>query len=84
MTQIDPKRQEETVKALTSYLESADLRITNRGIRNLLLEYLKPNHDRETWFDGFLLEVTALFDFLDEIEDIMSLLRTESAAQNVG
>jgi hypothetical protein len=68
---IDPSKREQVAKAVLSYLENVDLRITTRGIWNLLLEYLKPNQDREVWFDGFLLEVVSLFDFLDEIEDII-------------
>ena len=38
------------------------------GIRNLLLSYLFNEMEREGWFDDFLPELRALFDFLDELE----------------
>ena len=56
------------LEAFSSFLEQADLRLLNRGTRNLLLAYLRSTGDRETWFDAYLWELLTLFDFLDELE----------------
>ena len=62
--QLNPKQME----AVSTFLDQADLRILNRGTRNLLLSYLRVTGDRETWFDAYLLELLFLFDLLDELE----------------
>jgi hypothetical protein len=65
-----PTAQEYAIEALQAYLEHADIRTTNIGIRTLIIRYVQQDEGTEEWFGEFLGEIDGLFEFLDRLQFI--------------
>jgi len=65
-----PTAQEYAIEALQAYLEHADIRTTNIGIRTLLVRYVQQDEGTEEWFGEFLGEIDGLFEFFDRLQFI--------------
>ena len=72
MESFDQVKKKKLEELIVDYAESADLRITMRGLRNLSLEYQRGTIGQEEWYSLFDPEFRRLFDLLDGVEDVMS------------
>jgi hypothetical protein len=55
--------------ALSLLIENVDLRLLGIGLRNLILDYITREEDREQWFNDFLEQLPIFYAFIDDLEE---------------
>jgi hypothetical protein len=68
----EPLYTEEVKAAMESFVEQVNPMVLYKGLRHLLLHYLREEDDREIWLDPFLLEYSTLCELLDELRRVIN------------
>jgi hypothetical protein len=66
-----PNISETLMRGIRNYLEGVSAKRLSRGLRSLLMAYLRSEMDIgcADFFEDFIVDLDFLFDFLDLIED---------------